>query len=139
MTIVLGTYLAIASVMDFVKKKLSLLFLILGAPVAVICIILNESTDIRSGLLGAASGLVILLVSFLSGERIGRADGIIFCITGLALGAVLNIALIAFSFFLGALFALGWLIIRRVDRNARFPFIPFIFAGYIVLILSGNV
>ena len=74
-------------------------------------------------------GILLLSLSFLSGEGIGYGDGLMGLCIGPVFGAEAMAAGICMAFFLSALLSVVLLVLRRADRKTRLPFIPFLAAA----------
>ena len=74
---------------------------------------------------GIAVGAFLMLVSALSGGKIGLADGWVFCWSGLVLGGLKNLCLLFASLLLAGMSGavLEW---RRKKRHLEIPFSPFV-------------
>jgi len=87
-------------------------------------------------LLGVISGLGVVLLSKITGGKIGLGDGLVLAVTGMGLGFWGNIELFALALALAAVFSIGLIIIRRANRKKIIPFIPFILLAYMLLNIS---
>ena len=145
--IALICYLAAASIIDIIKKKLPLAYLAAGViPVSVgICaeLFIYENSGYMDVIFSHGAGILVgamfLLVSILTREKLGKADAILFCLCGGTAGYGKLMTIIMSAFLLGALYAVAMLAIGRMKRNSSFAFAPFIFAGYIMteILLNG--
>lgn len=85
-------------------------------------------------LAGAGVGLFLLVLALLSKESIGKGDALLFAVTGVFLGGAENLALLILSSLLSATGA-GVALLRGKGHRARLPFVPFVFAAYLLLLL----
>jgi leader peptidase (prepilin peptidase)/N-methyltransferase len=87
---------------------------------------------------GVMIGVGLLLCSLLSHESIGRGDGYLFCVTGIYLGFWNNLFLLVVASVLSGIGALILLIAKRCAKTAQIPFVPFVLAAYLILLLGGS-
>ena len=147
-TIILICYFVPVAVTDAIKKKLPVILLAAG--------LIPVSAGILTGMLGPGEegfkhvllsngigmlfGAAFLIVSFATGEKLGKADAILFCICGGAVGYEKLVIIIISAFLLGALYAAAMLAMGRLTRKSSFAFAPFILLGCImaeVLMYAG--
>ena len=133
---ILIVYLVLAATADIMRKKLSVVFLLIGvipAALTVIAAILGTEGEVKSGLLQCAGGAVIgalfIPISLAFRNKIGLADAIIFTICGTVFGYAGITSVILFSFLLGGLYAAAMLAIGRMTGKSTFAFVPFILLG----------
>lgn len=148
-----GSPLTIMTAITYLSETILLLFLGAGAlsdlkthtiPLCGICTaffagialnLLGAERNWPDVLLGCALGLLLLAVSFLSGQSLGAGDGLTFMVTGSFLGFSGNIWLMLISFALSGIAAICFMIFLKMKGRSSFPFLPFILCGYICLLL----
>ncbi len=96
---VLFLLLGVCAFADIRKKSVPLVFLLSFILLGILCCFLWPELEIKEILLGIALGVVLLGISFLTRESIGRGDGLAFVATGLFLGGAGNMELL-FWFYL---------------------------------------
>ncbi len=84
---------------------------------------------------GAGVGAVFLLISMITGERIGYGDSWGILILGGCLGIRRLAEVLSISFFLLALTAIVILSIRKMAGRAGIPFFPFLACGYLIMFM----
>ena len=104
-----------------------------GGLFTVLCLLFVEHPSIAGRIGGLSIGLAIVLLSKLTAGKIGMGDGILLCITGIGLGFWSNLELFGIALFLAAILSIVLLMLKMVDRKKSIPFVPFLFAGYIIL------
>ena len=145
--VAIGSLLLWNSVQDMKRKALCNWGLLLGAGVivflfitdcfcsgAIADLLLSEGGAPWERLLGVLPGIVVLGLSVVLRGGIGKGDGYLLCISGLALGAEQNTALIFYGLFLAGVTAAVLLGLKRVNRNTKIPFVPFLFAGFLLTV-----
>ena len=85
-------------------------------------------------LVGMAAGVFFILLSRLTGERIGMADALLITCIGWSLGAA-DLFSILFLAFAGAAVYGVFLLFRKKNRNTEFAFIPFLFLAYLFILI----
>lgn len=108
-----------------------------GGLLAAACILFCNDISLVDRLAGAAVGAGVMLLSYISGGKIGMGDGIVLCITGLGLGFWGNMELFCLALMLAAGLSIILLILRKANRKKSIPFIPFMLTGYLILIFTG--
>lgn len=138
LVIMLGALLLICAIQDLLKKRIYLWVICMGGITTVVCSVFVDNLGIMDRVGGLLVGLAIMLLSKITAGGIGMGDGILLCITGLGLGFWCNLELFGLALFLAAMISIILLILRRVDRKQTIPFVPFLFAGYLILSITSN-
>lgn len=133
-----GGYLLILGIVDSVHKEISYGAIIGAAGVVLINILFIRSITIPSLLGGIAIGTLILGISYMTKGKIGKGDGILLVILGAFVGFMDMWILLLYALSISAIWSIGLLIIKKVNRNYRIPFIPFIFLGYVGSTINGG-
>lgn len=86
-------------------------------------------------LLSYLPGIVFLLIAHVCRECIGYGDGLVILCLGayLSLGQILELCMVALT--LAGLVALGLILVAHKGRRATLPFVPFLLAGYLILMV----
>ncbi len=90
--------------------------------------------------LSAVPGAVSLVIARVSGEKIGYGDGLVMLSLGGLIGCKGTVFAIMSGIMLSGLFSLGLIIFcrigkKKISKDSRIPFLPFLLAGQIVGIL----
>lgn len=132
--IILG-YLTATSYTDVKTRTISLK---LSVIVVLICIIMRTvlfnydmKTILPWLLYGCIAGIVLIILAFISKESLGYGDGAAVLIVGIGDGLKCALLTCGFAFILAAVFAC-FLLIRKKNRKATIPFLPFLCIGYIL-------
>jgi len=83
-------------------------------------------------------GVFYLLMGRISGDQIGRGDGLTILVLGLFAGLPDTVLITAAAQFVCAVLAGLMLVMKRADRNTRIPFVPFLLAAAAGLYLKGG-
>ena len=144
-----GILLLWNSIRDMKRKTLYNRELLLGAGVVLLlltadCMCSGTVADLLFSaeelpwkrLLGMVPGIVVLLLSVVLRGGIGKGDGYLLCISGMALGVQENTALLFYGLFLAGITAAVLMIFKRVKRDTKLPFVPFLFAGFLLTVIQ---
>ena len=80
---------------------------------------------------GILPGVVMLLVAYAT-QKAGWADGVILLLLGLHTGFRESVYSFTLSMLIISAVSLMLLVLKRVNRNTKLPYLPFLFAGYVV-------
>jgi leader peptidase (prepilin peptidase)/N-methyltransferase len=136
--IILGILLLFCSAQDLWRKKVYLWVLGLGGTLILACLPFCEKVVLMSRVGGLIVGLVVIMISKITAGKIGMGDGILLCVTGIGLGFWANMELFGIALSLAAVLSIILLMLHIVDRKKSIPFIPFLFAGYLILFVSSG-
>ncbi|MCI9441687.1 MAG: hypothetical protein HFH15_10740 [Ruminococcus sp.] len=131
-------YLCYLSVLDIKTQRLPDRLLAAGVVVALLQLFLGISPSIILSLAGAAVGMAFLGISKVTGEAFGYGDSIVILILGLSLGLWNLLALLMLSFLLAAGCSTVLLAKFNFQRKTTFPFIPFLVASYVLVLIFGG-
>lgn len=123
--------LAMCSTQDIKTKRIHVNPILAFGILGVLFHILWRIPSMESLLLGMVVGAVILLLSILTGGKIGAGDGVLLMVTGIYLGLEQNLQLFFWGLMLCGLWALGLIVLQRSSRKDRIPFVPFLLAAYV--------
>ena len=133
--VVIGLLLLVAAVMDLKSKSISRGFLFILMLVSVASIFVRADFDIWNVVGGALIGLCAVGVSMISGEQIGRGDGLVIIALGIVLGFRECLASVCLASLIMALISVVILILKKGNRKTKLPFIPALFVGYVTCML----
>lgn len=125
-------------IFDVRSKKIPLLVLGVGGLWSVAGLIIKTvETGIPQMLLFTISailpGAALLVLSFLTEEKIGYGDGMVLMTLGCMEGIRMAFLAFCIGLFLQSLLAVGLLIVKKADKQSRIPFMPFLLAGRMAL------
>lgn len=131
---VIGVLLFAAGITDIRKKQISRRFLLVLLPVCLAAARLKADFGVSDALGGMAVGLCAVGISMMSREQIGRGDGLVIAAVGLVLGAPGCLAAVCAASLMMCAAAIAVLIFKKGNRRTRLPFLPAIFAGYVLCV-----
>lgn len=131
-----GLYLLVVSMFDLKEKAIPWLFLVSGGVLvgmgAVYGIIVEEIAWYQP-LLGMMPGVVLLVLARIT-EKMGYGDGIVLMMIGGMDGYRGSFAVLCLGSFLAAIFCVVLLVIRKVKKHSRIPYVPFLTGAYFLYI-----
>ena len=86
---------------------------------------------------GGGFGILLLLFSLSSGGGIGRGDCMVAIVLGLYLGIEKQLLLFMTAFLLTGMLGFVLLMTGRAASRSRLPLMPFLLAGYLILLCLG--
>ncbi len=131
--------LFLASVQDIRKREIPVMVFAAAAVTGTLSVLLTMTDELQSAALSVIPGILLLAAAFLSREGIGYGDGLLVLLLGPVYGWMRLSAGICVAFLLTALVCVVLLVLRRVHRSSRLPFVPFLTAamGVIHFVYSG--
>jgi leader peptidase (prepilin peptidase)/N-methyltransferase len=135
--VILGGLLVLCGIQDIVNKKIYLGVVGVGAILVTVCIPFCNVINLPDRMGGLAVGVGVVLISLYTRGMIGMGDGLLLCVTGIALGFWGNVELFAIALFIAATLSVVLLIFRVVDRKKSLPFVPFLLCGYVIYLAAG--
>lgn len=127
--------LTLCTAEDIKKKQICLHPVLAFGILGIILHMLWRMQSIESLLLGMSVGVVLLLLSILTGGKVGAGDGVILIVTGIFLGAEQNLTLFFGGLLLCSIWALGALVLRKKSGKDSIPFVPFLLAAYMGMLV----
>lgn len=125
-------FLSVCAVFDIKKREIPIVLIFLGGIFAVgIKLFQIFSGEIAVVSVGSSLfiGLIFLLISFCTREKVGYGDGLILLVSGLVLGFYQCFLGLCLSLLLSSVYALLLLLMRKAERNSGMPFVPFLTIG----------
>ena len=135
MGIILTVYLVIVSVMDVMKKRISVGILFFGGVLSLALGILRmDGTNLPPGILlqGMLPGIIWMLFSFVT-TMVGYGDGVIVCCLGLAMGLHRCLLVLGLGLFLLSIVSILLLIGKKVKATGTVPFLPFLMIAFLLI------
>lgn len=132
--VVIGILLFVAGITDIRKKQINRGFLLTLMLVCFAAIPFKKDFGIFDAVGGFVIGLCAIGISMMSREQIGRGDGFVIAAVGLVLGARRCMAAVFAASFIMCIIAILVLLLKRGNRHTRLPFLPAVFAGYVLCV-----
>jgi len=122
--------LLVLSVIDIIYKRIPLLMIGGVIILALVSAVVANPMDWVLIAAGVAVGLVFVLVSKVTKEKIGYGDSLLFLALGILLGFWEVMMVIMIAFLGSACFAILMVCCKKKNKNTSFPFVPFIAISY---------
>lgn len=132
---VIGILLFMAGIIDMKKRQISRGMLLALLLVCCIAVPFKKNFGVLDAFGGLAVGLCAIGISIATREQIGKGDGIVIAAVGIALGARKCLLVVFAASFVMCIAAVVVLFFRKGGRQTRLPFLPAIFAGYLLCVI----
>lgn len=130
--------LTVSSVFDVRKKRIPIQVLIAGGIWAVICLTISAVRNGAEVLTGALPGLLpgagLLVLGFLTQQKVGYGDGILLMIMGLMEGGKMVILAFCIGLFLQSILAVLLVLVKKADKQTQIPFVPFLLTARVIIL-----
>lgn len=125
-------FLAILSLEDIREKRISVKRVLIGALTAVICQLITRQASGIAIVGSLIPGIVLLLLSVMTKESIGKGDGIVVMMLGLWIGGWMTFLVVCLAVWVAGIFAIVCLMRKKREL---IPFVPCLLMGMEVLLL----
>ena len=133
-TIGLACLYGLTALDDLKTKQVRVIEIIIFGVLGILINIVYRPHTLISVAGGVGIGLLTIIFSYLSKEKIGMGDAYIITVTGLYLGFIDTAVLLWFSSALAGI--TGIILIRKYDNpKLELPFVPFLLLGYMIMYL----
>lgn len=85
-----------------------------------------------SCLIGTLPGIFLLTAGWSTRQQVGYGDGIVLLVIGIYLGFSASLSILLTALLLIAPVSLFYIVCRKAGRKKQLPFVPFLFAGYLL-------
>jgi len=122
--------LVVCAVVDIKRKELSVkLFAVLGVIALLGCICEWKDTGVMAAA-GVLPGILLLALARITEQSIGYGDGILLAELGLMTGVGKCMLILAAALAMAGIFSLGIVVIKKVDKRYKIPFVPFLATAF---------
>jgi len=137
--LLLAVVMIIGAVIDIKKREIPIWVFVMLGITALTGSIWCEGYEFYKMAAGIMPGILLLGLARVTEQSIGYGDGIVLAEIGCMMGAGVCMIILAGALALAGVFSIGMLIIKKVDKRYRIPFIPFLTTAYIVVLcLQGR-
>lgn len=137
MVYLLIVYLAILSIRDIQRKEFPVGVIWGGLGVGLIWVIIKG--DWIATLLGIIPGVLLILMGFLTREKVGYGDGVLLIVVGLIMGWPGSLVVYMLAQFGVLFYAILLLIIKRAPKDVKIPFAPFLTVALVIYQMGGMI
>ena len=131
----LGSFLLTCSVTDIKSREVKPAVLAVFGVLAAGLYVFFRPVGLFEEAAGIMTGLFFVAMYLITDEKIGLGDGLLMTVTGIFLGGRKNASLIMTAMMLSAAFSIAALITKKADRKTKLPFVPFVFAAFVLQLL----
>lgn len=123
--------LGITCIFDLRYKKIPMLPIIIGSVWGGVLLIANKSggTEVLNALF---PGMLLVIVAFMTKEKVGYGDGFLLMSLGLLEGAGACWKDLMIGLFLAAVFGIILLFFGKKGKETEVPFVPFLLGGHLI-------
>lgn len=129
--------LTLCTAQDIRKKQIRLNPLLFLGILGILLHMLWRIHSIENLLLGMSVGIVLLVVSILTGGKIGAGDAVLLIVTGIYLGLEQNLELFFCGLLMCSVCSLALFVFRKKSRKDSIPFVPFLLAAYMGMLVCS--
>lgn len=127
--------LVFCTIEDVRKKRILLGPVFILGIVGLILHLYYRNISVCNMLAGCLIGVILLLVSKLTGGKIGIGDGLILIVTGIYLGYEDNVMLFMYGLLFCGIWSLPLLVLKKKKGSDEVPFVPFLLLAYLKMLL----
>lgn len=127
-------FLAIAAFADLKRRCLNIVFIYIGLTAGFVLQTALGELLLWEMAAGVAVGGAAALISKVSRQAVGYGDSFMAAACGAWLGFYGCVFLLTVSLFIMALFGIAALALKKAKGKDALPFMPFLLAGYIVML-----
>lgn len=128
-------WLLVCAIQDIKDKKLSVFLIFLGFTCLFPFSFLSNTISIYNRLGGLLLGLFLVAMTYVTRGQIGIGDGLFVMVVGICFGFGISGTMLIYGLVLSALISLYLILLKKGNRDTRIPFIPFLFLGYLGILL----
>lgn len=135
--LVITCILGLLAIVDLKKKQVSNVLLLIASGIVIINYVIFRPVTVMALIGGILIGIILLGISYITRQKIGAGDGLLVMILGAYLGFEGIGVMLLYALTLSAIWSGLLLMIKKVNRHYEVAFIPFIFIGYIGVLIYG--
>ncbi|MCI9136819.1 MAG: hypothetical protein HFH48_04535 [Lachnospiraceae bacterium] len=128
--------LGLCSWEDIKSKELTVIYILMFGIGGMLLHLFCPIHSIYSIMWGILLGVILMVLSWLTGGTIGMGDGILLVVTGVYLGGANNLELFLTGLLLAAFWSLGLLLFHRKGGREKIAFVPFLLAAYLLMLVK---
>lgn len=132
-------FLGFCSITDIRRKIINIIPCFIVAGTGLIFHIILMDTTWSNQFVGIILGLILLLLSFITREAIGRGDALVVIALGFILDGIMIFQMIFWAFILVDIFAVIAALARKIKFKSALQFTPFLFVSEIIILIFENV
>ncbi len=138
-------FLSWNAILDLRQRKVSIGSLLLFSLIGFILLFTSEGQKLLYHgepsvwriIAGVGFGILLLVLSWISSGAVGAGDAMVAVVLGLYLGIDRVLLLFMAGFLLSGMTGFALIMMGKADRKSHMPLMPFLLAGYLILLLTG--
>lgn len=135
-TLMILMFLGVSTYFDFRWRRIPVWVLGMGVIFLCVSMIVQGEKPGLAYLISLIPGAFMIMLSFITKENIGYADGISVLILGGMAGIRNCIWVMCISLMMISLVGLCLIALKRANRKTRIPYVPFVFAAQALLLIG---
>jgi len=138
--VIILVYMIILSFFDLRERRIPIIALFAGVIATFVYIVFtvfcdnSYSESFAQILFGTIPGILLSTIAITT-KRAGIADGILLILLGMLTDYRRGIQVLCFSIIIMALFSIILLVLHRIEKNSKLPYIPFITIAFLIICL----
>ncbi|MBQ6787268.1 MAG: prepilin peptidase [Lachnospiraceae bacterium] len=133
-----GLLLFFAGIEDVRKREIRVIYIVAMALVACYGCMVRQDHSWYGALGGLFIGVCMFGISIISGEQIGKGDGLVIAALGILCGVRNTLGIVCFASLFMVPIAFVVILLKRGKKRIRLPFLPALFLGYSMTFLLGG-
>ncbi len=129
-------FLVYESVVDIRKKKIDVRAAAVAGVFDMIFGLAVYGHRISNIIFGAGVGILLIVCAWISRQRIGYGDGIVFIVLGMCMEPEKVLGILWGSMLLAGIYGTIKIMALKKSRSYALPFIPFVTAVYVVVFIA---
>ena len=134
-----GVFLAICTYTDVKNGYIYTGVCVVNIFAALVVHLMESAFDWSNVAVGAAVGILVMIIAILSKEKIGKGDAWVISTLGVILGGTTTTSVLFWASLLGCIYSVVGIMIGRIKAKDKMVFMPFVFAGTVVTGLLGGI
>lgn len=129
-------FLVYESVMDIRKKKIDVIAAAVAGIFDIIAGLAVYGHRISNIIFGVGVGFIVIVCAWISRQRIGYGDGIIFIVLGMCMEPAEVLGILWGSMLIAGIYGTIKIMALKKSKSYALPFIPFVTVAYVVVFIA---
>lgn len=129
-------FLLVCTITDIRKRIIYGWFCVTNIIVVIVVHIVIGDNEIKSFISGIMLGMIFVMISLLTKEKLGYGDSMVLLSIGAILGGGKLFLIIFWSFLICSIFSVTAIICRKMSLKSSLAFVPFVLMGAIIVCIK---
>lgn len=138
MEIAVGAMLSVCAAEDWFERKIPAWCPVLCMGVGIMIRLAENTLGSADFWLGLLIGLIVLAIAAVSGEQIGRGDGLVLTACGICLGWKTTLSILFGGMLLFLITGVIGILLKRWTGRKALAFVPFLWGCFLIICLVGG-